>query len=122
MLYGKLINAYDLASDYLARVVMVCLWLPITRCPCCEGRGGEMSGYEQPEWDDCHFCYNEWFSDREMFWTFGHVHPVRLPWGYLITKTGHFTFRGWVACRVGDHVSDEQGFCRRCCRQLSWRE
>jgi len=33
-------------------------------CPACEGKGGEISGYYEPEFSECGCCYEDrWYGD-----------------------------------------------------------
>ena len=108
----------------LLRICAVALWrLPVLRCPACHGDGGRMSGYYEPEWDECEHCWPpaKWLIFYDQEWAIGRIHPLRWPRVRLAVRTGHRTFSGWIACRLGWHRPNEYGTCRRCYEEVAPR-
>lgn len=99
----------------LRRGWLILRHLPLLSCPLCEGAGGAMVGYEEPEWSECYFCWDGWkdLDDYGLQWFIGRINPLRWPKSKLILATGHHSFRGWVLCRLGRHAHFH-GFCARC--------
>lgn len=96
-------------------------YLPILKCPACHGKGGEMSGYYEPEWMECSECYDSYShtEDYGLDWTVGRLSPWKWPWAWLWAKTGHVAFHGWLLCKIGWHRWDDDvtfpvGVCRQC--------
>lgn len=57
---------------------------PLVICPFCRGKGGEMSGYYEPEWSECSTCWRCWrdLEDCGWNWFVGRV-PV---WTWVQSK------------------------------------
>jgi hypothetical protein len=77
-------------------------------CPFCKGHGGEVSGYYEPEWTECHCCYEHYdeLNDHGMEWFVGRV-PL---WVWIRAKVSircEFwfcgTIRNCIRCRMGWH-------------------
>ncbi len=47
-------------GDLIHRSWLILKHRPFFRCPFCEGKGGAMSGYYEPEWSECYECYRSW--------------------------------------------------------------
>lgn len=97
---------------------------PLFKCPFCNGAGGAMEGYYEPEWCECLSCYRYWepLEDRGMGWFIG-----RLP--ALAWCRAHFSVRAkmncmmplnvLVRCKIGMHcdwlrVDPETQVCNAC--------
>lgn len=93
-------------------------YLPLIHCPACKGQGGEMSGYECPEWSECSFCYPyyERAVDWGYDWACGRIAPWAWPWSWLYARTQHYTFRGWLLCKLGIHRTAKSLSSRVCIR------
>jgi hypothetical protein len=89
------------------------LWLivkhrPFIICPFCKGKGGEVSGYYEPEWSECRACWHHWedLEDHGLRWFAG-----RLPaWEYLRARASIWCgmwevtrFRDLIRCKIGIH-------------------
>jgi len=104
------------------------LWLvirhrPIIKCPICDGEGGAMSGYYEPEWSECPCCYKHWVNavDWGVTWAEG-----RLPlWSFVRAKVAMWcrmdfreTVLNCLKCKAGWHLWERQldgeTFCERC--------
>lgn len=67
------------------------LWLiakyrPVMRCPLCKGSGGEVRGYYEPEWSECH-C--------EPFW--GPIAEAKEEWEWFV---GRLPLWWWVRAKI----------------------
>lgn len=65
----------------LAKALVFFWRMPLVRCPFCKGAGGEVSGYYEPEWSECMWCWSQadWLADNVSPWFEGRVHPLRWP-------------------------------------------
>lgn len=118
-LWGRLLYYLDLAHVKLIQVGLVLRYLPLVRCPVCQGTGGALGYYEGgSEWNECSFCYQYWERlefEYDATWAAGRIPPGRLPWAWLMMKTGQYTFRRWALCHFGRHqnMDGADGIC--CC-------
>jgi hypothetical protein len=103
------------------------LWLvvkhrPLVKCPFCKGKGGEVSGYYEPEWCECHACYDHWeqLTDHGLRWFEGRL-PV---WEYLRARASirfglwyPARFRDLIRCKMGRHrwVDEVDHSMQICC-------
>ena len=81
---------------------------PFFTCPCCEGKGGSVQGYYEPEWTECYACYDYWEKLEDWGWD---RFVGRLPaWAWLRTKVAlrfgfdpQWPIRDMLRCRLGWH-------------------
>lgn len=78
-------NYYIESLGYFARDVWLILRRrPLLPCPFCKGKGGAVTGYEEPEWCECTTCYEHWddLIDAGWGWFQGRI-PV---WTWVQSK------------------------------------
>lgn len=84
------------------------LWLhPLFKCPFCDGAGGAMEGYYEPEWSECH-CWHSWetLEDRGLKWFTGRLPLIewcRAKLSFKYQLGGIMPFRLILRCRLGFH-------------------
>lgn len=95
--------------DALRAMWLIVKHRPLLTCPLCKGRGGEVSGYYEPEWSECD-CEPHWdqLEDAGMTWCVGRL-PV---WWWVRVKVsmsrglcfmGIPRVRDVLRCAVGWH-------------------
>lgn len=94
--------------NWLIRIWMLAKHRPFITCPFCDGKGGAMSGYYEPEWSECRECYPHWepLTDCGPEWCVGRL-PV---WEWVRARIS-LAFGLWyianirtvIACRLGFH-------------------
>jgi hypothetical protein len=69
-----------------------------------------MEGYEEPEWNECFYCYHSWddLADHGMGWFVGRTSFCRCVAGKILKWWGYGGFmtprlRDAVKCRLGIH-------------------
>ena len=116
---------YWTVRAWATRAYLVLRHRPLVKCPMCNGKGGEMQGYYEPEWSECWYCYDFWgeLEEWRCEWFVGRV-PV-LAWlrGRILTRLGHgFSMshgrvRWAILCRLGWHKwQDDECLGRHCWR------
>ncbi len=98
---------------YELRYRAIRLWLVIKhrsffRCPFCEGKGGAMSGYYEPEWSECHACHRHWddLVDHGLGWVEGRLPLLEWLRAKVAIRCGIgfiCRFREAAACKLGWH-------------------
>lgn len=116
------------------RVWLSVLWSllrrrPICRCPICNGKGGQMSRGEEPEWSECECCWDSWNDLEEVGggWFVGRCSPWQWLRAKLSIRCGLWyptRIRYLIRCKLGWHRwitqtygPDQMTFCPRCWSQ-----
>jgi hypothetical protein len=101
----------DAGEELLRRLEAAWLWIrhrPLIKCPFCQGKGGAMSGYYEPEWSECGECFRFWddLDDHGWPWFVGRL-PV---WAWLQSKASirarlwyRLSFTSLIKCKIGIH-------------------
>ena len=113
-------------------VILYIRFAAFIKCPCCKGEGGAMTGYYEPEWDDCNCCSFAWeYSSKRFFHKlacdyelFGRISPSK--WLKCKMSFSGDVSIGWIRvikCKLGRHVSlaSECGgtVCAYCWKELT---
>jgi len=97
-------------SAWNIKTLWLVIWLhPLLKCPLCDGTGGAMEGYYEPEWCECD-CWPRWepLEDGGLSWFVGRLPllewlraqlSVRLLKLYTIVP-----FREILRCKIGYHA------------------
>lgn len=92
---------------------MKILWLiirlrPFIKCPYCEGEGGAVSGYYEPEWMECWHCHRYWEAISDYYydrsWWEGRMPLlvwVRAKASIRAKMPGLSRWRDIICCRLG---------------------
>lgn len=93
---------------FAERIWLVIKHRPWLRCPFCQGKGGEVSGYYEPEWTECRDCwpYYRDLEDHRWTWFVG-----RLPLLQWLRAKASIRFGLWytadfsdiIKCKCGRH-------------------
>lgn len=94
--------------DYLQIIWALLWWQPFFTCPVCDGAGGAMEGYYEPEWSECSSCWHYWetLDDYGIERFNGRLSLFQLWRVKLAKKLGveeAFPFREIVRCLTGHH-------------------
>ena len=106
----------------LYKIYLILRHLPLMKCPACKGNGGRVSGYYEPEWSECEWCWPcyERLEDYGINWAVGRLSPIKWLYAWFFTLTSHYSLIGWLKCKAGFHDWTQWGdvedfkFCSRC--------
>ena len=101
-----MLNRCDIV-DSLHRAWLVIRHRPVMVCPFCEGRGGEVSGYYEPEWTECWSCHEHWDALDELGvrWAVG-----RMPFWMWVRSKAAIRCKLWFPARLRDPLRCWLGF------------
>lgn len=95
-------------ANAFRKLWLVIRWRALFKCPICDGAGGAMEGYYEPEWSECE-CYYYWESleDWGLTWFVGRLPLlpfVRASVSRRLLKIEYIlTFQDIARCFTGFH-------------------
>lgn len=103
--------------DAISRAWLIAKYRPFFKCPHCNGKGGAICGYYEPEWTECESCYQgwKWLVNRDMKWFEGRISL----WGIVQCRAskwanigGRIRLRDSLRCKLRFHryVKDSDFF------------
>ena len=112
----------DVALYQTQNALLYIRFFAVIKCPCCEGKGGCVEGYYEPEWTECRVCSFAWdYDEKRFFYKLacdrefeGMISPSK--WlKYKVALSGLSWVR-IIKCKLGYHApfSKEEPVCGFC--------